>query len=93
MSQQCRCPDDLQAINQITGLMFRFIREDADKTAEEVAAYLEVDAQDVLDHESGEKPLSTARLYHAGRLFEVKISAFFRPYYYPEDFEVVEKSA
>ncbi len=93
MGQQCRCPDDLQAINQITGLMFRFIREDADKTVGEVAAYLETDVQNVLDHESGEKPLSTARLYHAGRLFGVKISAFFRPYYYPDDFLVADQPA
>jgi len=82
-----RCPDDLQAINQITGLMFQFLRERAGLSVSEVADYLELHEQDVADHESGVNPISTARLYHAGKLFGVKISAFFQPYYDPELFE------
>ena len=79
-------PEDTEAINQITGLMFRFLRERAGMSEEKTAAELGVTVTALVSHENGQEPLSTAELYRAGKLFGVKISAFFAPYYYPEQF-------
>lgn len=87
-----QCPDDLDAINKLTGLVFKIIRENAELELAEVANYLEVSPERLEAHEAGRIPLSTARLYHAGVLLGVKISAFFQPYYHPELFEDSEDS-
>lgn len=82
-----KCSDDVETIQRITGIMFRLIREEAGFDLERVAAYLEMRSEDLGAHESGELPLPTAKLYQAGLLFGVKISAFFQPLYHPEIFE------
>jgi transcriptional regulator with XRE-family HTH domain len=80
-------PDDVEAIQRITGSVFRLIREDAGLELDEVAAYLGVKVEDLGAHEAGKDPLTTAKLYQAGLLFGVKISAFFQPFYHPELYE------
>lgn len=81
------CPEDLSKIDKIVGSMFQLIREDAGVGLKEIASYLRVSPKVIRAHESGDRPLSSAELYLAGRFFEVKISAFFQPYYLPECFE------
>lgn len=81
-----RCPEDLRTINKVVGLMFRHVRERAGYTCEEVAECLSMHLDEVEGIETGEMPISVARLYLAGRLFGVKVTAFFTPYYHSEDF-------
>lgn len=81
-----RCPEDLRTINMVVGLMFRAARKRAGYSCEEVAGCLSMHLDEIEGVETGEMPISVARLYLAGRLFGVRISAFFGPYYHPEDF-------
>jgi transcriptional regulator with XRE-family HTH domain len=81
-----RCPEDLRTINLVVGMMFRALRERAGYSSAEVAAFLEMHVDEVDYLETGEMPVSVARLYLAGKLFGVKINAFFAPYYDPERF-------
>ena len=81
-----RCPEDLRTINKVVGLMFKFARERAGFSSEEVAGCLEMHVDEVEGMETGEMPMSIARLYLAGNLFGVKVTAFFQPYYHPELF-------
>jgi DNA-binding XRE family transcriptional regulator len=82
-----RSPDNSIAIDQVAGLMFRSLRKDMDMSLDEVGAYLKASPEEIRAHESGASPLSSARLFKAGCLFGVKISAFFQPFYFPECFE------
>lgn len=84
------CSHDVEIIQKITGVMFRLIREEAGFDLNQVAGYLEVTPDDLGAHESGLESLSTAKLYQAGLLFGVKISAFFQPFYLPALFEPEE---
>ncbi len=81
-----RCPEDLRTINKVVGLMFKFARERAGYSYEEVAGCLEMHVDEVKGMETGEMPMSIARLYLAGNLFGVRVTAFFQPYYHPELF-------
>ncbi|MBB5353857.1 transcriptional regulator with XRE-family HTH domain [Haloferula luteola] len=81
-----RCPEDLRTINAVVGMMFRHLREGAGYSRDEVAACLSMHEDEIDLLETGEMPVSVARLYLAGKLFGVKISAFFAPYYHPDQF-------
>lgn len=81
-----QCPGDLRTINQVVGLMFRHIRKKAGFSHQEVADCLQMHIDEVEGLETGEMPISIARLYLAGNLFGVQVTAFFHPYYHPDEY-------